>query len=120
MEETHNYAPQIEKLLDELETLGYSRKKVAEANDYKPKTFASTLKRGGNQKMLNKIAYFKQTVEQMKLNPDFDILKRVERIEKMQDILLTALCDVLARLTQRSAAIIKSEYESLIDKDNDK
>jgi hypothetical protein len=118
MEEQENLAPQIEKLLDELEVLGYNRKKVAEANNYKLKTFTTTLRRGGNQKMLNKIAFYKQTIEQMKLNPDFDILKRVERIEKMQDILLTAICDLLARQTQRSSAIIKSEYEKLINEPN--
>lgn len=120
MEEKENLAPAIEKLLDELEVLGYDRNKVAAANNYKLKTFASTLRRGGNTKMLNKITFFKQTVEQMKLNPEFDILKRVERIEKMQDILLTAICDVFAKLTQRSSAVIKSDYEKMINiKDED-
>lgn len=109
-----NYALQISKLLDELEVLGYDRKKVAEATDYKLKTFASTLNRGGNAKMLNKIAFLKQTVEQQKQNPQFDILQRVERIEQMQDIILTALSDVLAKMNNRSSAIIKDEYLKLI------
>lgn len=110
-----NYAAQISKLLDELEILGYDRKKVAEATDYKLKTFASALARGGNAKMLNKIAFLKKTLEQKAMNPDFDILKRVQRIEAMQDVILTALCDVLAKMNNRSSAIIKSEYEKLIE-----
>lgn len=115
MEAKENYTPAIEKMLHELEVLGYDRKKVAAATDYKIKTFTTTLNRGGNTKMLNKIAFLKTTVEQMKQNPDFDILKRVEHIEKMQDILLTAISDALSILTHRSSAIIKSEYEKLIE-----
>lgn len=115
MKEKENLAPQIERLLHELAILGYDRKKVAEAIDYKEKSFAATLSRGGNTKMLNKVAFFKQTIEQRMSNPDFDILKRVERIEAKQEVILTAVCDALAILTHRSSAIIKSEYEKLID-----
>lgn len=114
MEEKPNVAPQIEKLLHELAILGYDRKQVAAATDYKLKSFSATLSRGGNTKMLNKVAYFKQTIEQQMSNPNFDILKRVERIEAMQDIILTALSDVLAKMNNRSAAIIKDEYLKLL------
>jgi hypothetical protein len=116
--EKENLAPQIQKLLDELEVLGYDRKRVAEANDYKLKTFSSTLNRGGNKKMLNKIAFYKQTVEQMKQNPEFDILKRMEQIEAAQDVLLIALSDILAQLNPKagSGTLIYTNYKREIEK----
>lgn len=106
-----NYATAIAKLLDELEVMGYDRKKVAELAKYKPKTFATALKRGGNEKMLNKIEYVKQTIAQVQQNPDFEILDKVQQLETEMKVVRLMLADVLSKLYNRPAHIINAEYD---------
>ena len=95
--------------------MGWERKDIEEELSYSENYISQQLSRGGNKKMFNSIGGLLKRVSAGKY-VEYDMAAGIKKIEAMNQVILTALAEILAKQNNSLASTVKGELENLVNK----
>lgn len=110
---------EIENLLNDLKKLNWGRKEIEEEFGYNPNYISQALSRGGNEKLLANLKKLDSRLSQLS-QPEqyeqYDIGAAVKKIEAMNEVMLSAVAELLAKANNQSSTVVQSQLEELVNK----
>jgi hypothetical protein len=106
---------QIENLLNDLKKSNWGRKEIEEEFGYAPNYIAQALSRGGNEKLLANLKKLKNRILPQAYE-EYDIGIAIKKMEVMQEVMLSAIAELLAKATNQSSTVVKDQLRDLVNK----